>query len=242
MPQSTDLRTLTLAGIAHRCARETDLFFQRRSSDPLYCFEMFRRAIMERDQRAWELIYIQYRPLVTGWVERHSAFPTSGEEAQYFVNRAFERMWTVLTSDRFGYFVDLKSLLRYLQMCVHSAILDQVRAAEQATLGIEEDVGGAEKEAAGPAVEDQVLTQVAGQEFWKEIEARLQDEKERRVVYGSFVLALKPREIYTQSRETFRDVREVYRIKENVLARLGRDAELKKSLGEDAGKTESSFV
>jgi DNA-directed RNA polymerase specialized sigma24 family protein len=242
MPQSTDLQALTLAGIAHRCARETDLFFQRRSSDPRYCFELFRRAIMERDQRAWELVYTRYRPLVAGWVERHSAFPTSGEEAQYFVNRAFEKMWAVLTPDRFGQFLDLKSLLRYLQMCVHSAILDQVRAAEQASVGTHADVSAMEREASGPTVEAQALAQVQGEEFWKEIEARLQNEKERRVVYGSFVLALKPREIYTQSRETFRDVHEVYRVKENVLARLGRDAKLKKSLSEGAGKTEPSFV
>ena len=242
MSSQPDLHALTLAGITHRCARETELFFQRRSSDPHYCFELFRRAIMERNQRAWELVYAQYRPLVTGWVERHPAFPTSGEEAQYFVNRAFEKMWAVLAPDRFGQFLDLRSLLRYLQMCVHSAILDQVRAAEQASVGTQADIGSAEKESGGPNVEDQALAQVHGQEFWKEIDARLQNEKERRVVYGSFVLALKPREIYTRSQETFRDVHEVYRIKENVLARLGRDEELKKSLGEDAGKTEPSFV
>jgi len=67
------------------------------------------------------------------------------------------------------------------------------------------------------------------------------NEKERRVVYGSFVLALKPRELYAQFRETFRDVKEVYRVKENVLARLRRDAELQEFLIRDAGKT-SRFV
>jgi hypothetical protein len=62
----------------------------------------------------------------------------------------------------------------------------------------------------------------------------LHDEKERRVVYGSFVLALKPRELYAQFQDTFRDVNEVYRVKENVLARLRRDAELAELLGRDA--------
>jgi hypothetical protein len=72
------------------------------------------------------------------------------------------------------------------------------------------------------------------QEFWREINARVRDEKEHRVVYGSFVLALKPRELYAQFRETFRDVNDVYRVKENVLARLRRDAELREFLGQDA--------
>jgi hypothetical protein len=67
---------------------------------------------------------------------------------------------------------------------------------------------------------------VRWQEFWEEVDARLRDEKERRVVYGSFVLALKPRELCAQFPETFCDVNQVYRIKENVLARLRRDTEL----------------
>jgi hypothetical protein len=47
-------------------------------------------------------------------------------------------------------------------------------------------------------------------------------------------LALKPREIYTRSGGLFDNVKEVYRVKENVLARLRRDAELKEFLSVDA--------
>ncbi len=235
-------QALTLAGVAHRCARETELFFQRQAYDPEYCFELFRRAIVDRNERAWELVYTQYRPLVARWVERHLAFPTSGEEAQYFVNRAFERMWVALTPDKFSQFSDLKSLLRYLQMCAHSAILDQTRVAEQSAVGGQADVASVESSGDGPSLEDQALARVCQQEFWEEINARLKDEKERRVVHASFVLALRPREIYDQHKGTFRDVKEIYRIKENVLARLGRDAELKRLLSEDTGETGLSPV
>lgn len=233
---------LTLAGIAHRCAHETEHFFQRQSYDPQYCFELFRRAIMDRNQRAWELVYAQYRPLVAGWVERHSAFPATGEEVQYFVNRAFEKIWAALTPTKFKHFSDLKSLLRYLQMCVHSVILDQVRVAEQSLVGVEIEALAAEGRAKGSMVEEQALAQVHRQEFWDQINARLRNGKERQVVYGSFVLALKPRELYAQFRETFRDVNEVYRVKENVLARLRRDAELQELLVRDAGKTPPLIV
>ena len=230
----TDFETLTLTGIAHRCAQETELFFQRKGYNPRYCFELFRRAIMERNQRAWELVYNQYRSLVGSWVKRHSAFPSSGEEAQYFVNRAFEKMWVAVTPDRFGRFPDLKSLLRYLQTCVHSVVLDQVRVAEQAEVGAEADIASVEGEAGDTTPEDQALAHVQGQELWDQISKRLRNDREHRVMYGSFVLALKPREIYAEGKDTFRDVREVYRVKENVLARLRRDAELKKLLGADA--------
>ena len=234
MSDQTDVRLLTLTGIAHRCAQETELFFQRQNYDPLYCFEMFRRAIVHCSQRAWELIYAQYRSQVAGWVGRHSAFSTSGEEVQYFVNRAFEKMWVALTPEKFGNFSDLKSLLRYLQMCVHSVILDQVRVAEQSGVDIQDELLAAEGETGNPAVETQALDWVYRQEFWREVNARLRNEKERQVVYGSFVLALKPRELYAQFQEAFRDVNEVYRVKENVLARLRRDADFQELLGKDA--------
>jgi DNA-directed RNA polymerase specialized sigma24 family protein len=234
MSHDADPRLLTLAGIAHRCGQETELFFRHQSHDPRYCFELFRRAIMDHNQRAWEFVYAQYQPLVTGWVKRHSAFPTSGEEVQYFVNRAFEKMWVALTPNKFSRFPNLKSLLRYLQMCVHSVIVDQMRVAEQSVVGVQVEALAAEGRARGPGVENQALARVQRQDFWDQINARLRNEKERRVVYGSFVLALKPRELYAQFGETFCDVNEVYRVKENILARLRRDTELQELLGEDA--------
>ncbi len=229
-----DIHQLTLAGIAHRCARETERFFQRQGHDPRYCFELFRRAVAENDQHAWELVYVQYHPLVTGWVRRHPAFPDSGEEASYFVNRAFEKMWAALTPTKFAHFPNLKSLLRYLQVCVHSVILDHVRAAEQATVEVQVEFSFQGNGANLPVVEEQALARVQRQEFWAKITGRLRDEKERRVVYGSFVLGLKPRELYAEFQSTFSDVNEIYRIKENVMARLRRDAELAELLGWDA--------
>ena len=230
MPQQVELQQLTLTGIAHRCTQETERFFQRLAYDPQYCFELFRRAIVERIQRAWELIYTQYNSLVTRWVERHTAFATSGEEVQYFVNRAFEKMWTALSPEKFDRFPNLKSLLRYLQMCVHSVILDHVRAIKQPPVDVEVETAATNYEVKEPLLEDQVLDRVRRRAFWRAISSRLGDDKERRVIYGSFVLALKPRELYDQSQDTFCDVQEIYRIKENVLARLRRDAELEAML------------
>lgn len=229
-----ELEPLTLAGVAHHCAQETERFFHRQQHDPRYCFELFRRAIIDRSQRAWELVYRQYRPLVAGWVERHSAFASSGEEIQYFVNRAFEKMWSALPAEKFERFPNLKSLLRYLQMCVHSVILDQVRNTEQVVLSPEPEVLAAGGQATAPGVERQALSQLEQQAFWQEINTRLNSDQERRVVYGSFVLGLKPRQLYAHYPDVFRNVQEIYRVKENVLARLRRDDELKELLEADA--------
>jgi len=230
MTNPADLQSFTLAGITHRCAQETEHFFQRQGHDPRYCFELFRRAIVERNQHAWAAVYAQYRPLVAGWTERHTAFAASGEEVQYFVNRAFDKMWSALTPAKFGRFPNLKSLLRYLQMCVHSAILDQARQTESAVMDMEDEVLTSRYS----ATEDDPLARLHRQEIWEEISRRLNDEKEYKVMVGSFVLALKPREICVHFDGAFQDVREVYRVKENVLARLRRDAELLEFLGGDA--------
>ena len=227
------LRLLTITGLAHRCGQETELFFQRKPHDPRYCFELFRRAIAGRNQQAWESIYNQYLKLAIGWAQRHPLLTTSREDAEYFVNRAFEKMWAALTAEKFEDFHDLKSVLRYLQMCVHSAIVDYVRQADYTT----EEFSAEESPLSGKDpdadTETQALRQVNNEEIWRLVGERLNDEQERRVVYGCFVLDLKPKELYVRSRQLFVDVNEVYRVKQNVLARLRRDAGLRKLLGLD---------
>ena len=234
MSHKASLQLLTLAGIAHRCAQETDHFFRRQSHDPRYCFELFRRAIVHRNERAWELVYEQYRPLVIGWVERHPAFPPSGEEVQYFVNRAFEKMWSGVSPDKFDRFPDLKSLLSYLQMCGHSAIVDEARSSERATVVVDEAVLAGKSVSQGSAIEDRALDRAQRDAFWRLIAGQMNDEKEWLVVHSTFILALKPREIYAEFPNRFDDVAEIYRIKQNVIARFRRDHELQKLLGENA--------
>jgi hypothetical protein len=221
---------LDLLEVAQRCSDETERFFQRRDHDPRYCFELFRRAIRERVGRAWDLIYLQYRPLVLGWVVRHPAFVACEEESGYFANRAFERMWGALRPERFDRFPNLKSLLTYLQMCVHSVIVDHARTMQQETLQLEPRLH-ANPAASRAGAQHEALARIARQHFWEEINARLLSDKERCVVQDSFVFGLKPREVYERNRGTFSNVTEIYRIKENVLGRLRRDPELTKLLG-----------
>lgn len=232
MTNDASLQTLALSGVAQDCAQQTDRFFRRLDYDPRYCFELFRRALLERNQQAYALLYQQYQALVAGWVERHPSFPALDEEVQYFVNRAFEKMWRALTPAKFERFPDLKSLLSYLKLCAGSAVLDHARAGklemvdeEPADLG----VAGSDTQVDPEQV---TVSQVQRQEFWQLVLTRLADERERLVVYGSFVLALKPRELCAKYPQVFADVNEVYRVKQNVLERLRRDVELKQNLAE----------
>ena len=226
MSQQANLQAVSLTHIVQRCSEETEKFFQRVSYDPHYCFELFRRAIEDRSQRAWDYVYRQYRSIVAGWVKRHESFTGSGEEVQYFINRAFEKMWSAMSPEKFGQFPTLKAVLRYLQMCVHSAIIDEVRSSEPPTNDFDDDLLSYYDGGDTSAAEDEALDKLYQEKVWQEVEARLNDKKERVVVYGSYVLALKPSRLYEQFSDTFDDVNDVYRVKENVLARFRRDAGL----------------
>jgi hypothetical protein len=230
MSHAGKLQHMEVDELAHRCAQETEHYFNQESHDSSYCFELFRRAIQESNQTAWEMICAQYQPLVTGWVKKHRGFETTGEEIEYFVNGAFGKIAATLSPVKFDGFPNIGSLLRYLKMCVHSVIVDYNRAVEQARLYPLEDAS--EEASTEPATEDQALDRSHDQALWEWIDSWLDDEKERRVIYGLFVLALKPQELFHHFQSLFLEVDEIYRIKQNVIARLRRDPEFRKFLGE----------
>jgi DNA-directed RNA polymerase specialized sigma24 family protein len=227
MNLDTDLKSLHLHYIRSRCAEESERFFRRQGNDPSFCFELFRRAILLHDQHAWEFVYQQYLPLVAGWIERHSLFLALNEDKEYFVNRAFEKMWTHLTPEKFALTNSLSAVLGYLHKCVNSVIVDAMRKRERDAIMKEQDDQVLERQASNDeSPETKVLNQDMVKKLWGMLQERCKNEKERAIVYGSFVLALKAKQVYSEYRGVFRNVQEVYRVKENLLARLKRDQEL----------------
>jgi hypothetical protein len=225
-------RQMAVALLAQKCRQETNNYFKHHDHDDRYCFELFRRAIQEQDKYAWDVICTQYQSLVTGWVSQHSGFELSGEEAEYFVNGAFGKISGTLSAEKFQSFSDLGYLLRYLKLCVHSVITDYNRAADYADISALDEAE--DEQAPEMSPEEQALDQSNRQAFWNMTRARLHDEKERVVIHGSFVLDLKPQEIYEYFQNVFSDVDEIYRVKQNIISRLRRDSEYRKLLGLDA--------
>lgn len=226
MNEDADPKSLHLYYLRDRCAQESDRFFHRQENDPRFCYEIFRRAFLNKDEKAWDCIYRQYQSLVASWVEHHSFFQALGEDREYFVNWAFEKMWAVLTPEKFASFPDLKSILRYLQMCVHSVLTDSMRVHQQAGL-YEVDLEGREdqEDLHQDTPEEQVIRRTAAENLLALLYGKCSNVKERRIVYGSFVLGLKPGDIFEMYVGEFQNMQEVYRVKENLLARLKRDRE-----------------
>jgi DNA-directed RNA polymerase specialized sigma24 family protein len=181
--------------------------------DPL---DLFRRAIVESDQLAWNALYAQYQRLVRTWLRRHTAAALVGEADDYLVNRTFERFWLYVKPDRFNSFAGLSALLQYLKLCAHGVLLDEARAQSrrQALPG-----SGHEQ----PSAFEEVIEQEAAITLWQLVETEAHDESELTIATLSFIHGLKPREIYEQHPDRYASIDEVYRIKRNLLDRLRRD-------------------
>ena len=227
MSHESNPKSMDVDDLARRCAQETDLYFTRQDHDSRFCFELFRRAIQNGNERALELIIVQYTPLVARWVEKwtnkHPDVPMFHDETQDFIAQAFERFWVSFTPDKFDKSPNLPAVLRYLQMCVYGAMTDAWRKLRR--LQIEQDAGEAEQEISDsqPTPEDRLQAD----EFWQLIKKKCKDPKEYVVVYASFHLDLSPREILAEYSKEFRDIKEIYQYKANILDRLGRDDEFR---------------
>jgi hypothetical protein len=231
MSQNSAPQQMTNADLASSCARETHRYFRQQAYDSSFCMELFRRAFKERDQEAWEAICIQYQALVLGWVKGHSGFAATQEDAEYFVNGAFGKIALSITPEKFDGFSSLAALLNYLRLCTGTLIIDYNRMTERLQL---EDLEKADRmRSATPSLEKQVAEDTGRRQLWETVDSRLQNRKEKLVMEGLFVLDLKPRELYERHKDVFADVAEIYRVKQNVLARLGRDEEFGELFGSD---------
>jgi hypothetical protein len=222
------LRELPLVELARRCREETLRFLGGGDRDDAYCFEIFHRAVVDRDDAAWEAIVTQYRGIVLAYVAQHTVAAVARESDDYWINRAFQRFWSAVGPDRFSHFPDLPSLLKYLKLCVHSVLMDEMRARRAASSSSLDEVP--ESLPGRTNAERTVVGELSGQQLWDAIIREVQDEAERKVVLLSFARDLKPSEIFERHPELFPSVADVYRIKRNVIERLRRNEEIRSFL------------
>ncbi len=211
----------TLDEVQRRCVQEQKSSSVKPPGWLSFCFELFRRALVERNAPAWAMLCEQYHRLMLSWAQRNS---TPAGEVEDIIQEAWAKFWRAVTPDIFSNFTGLGSVLSYLQRCVRSVRVDQTRAAVReerlwAALAMSSREGDSR-------LERDVLARAVHQQCLEHIYAQLTNEAERRVVYLSFALDLKPAEIASRYPEHFAAAREVSRIKERVLRRLGADPRL----------------
>ena len=212
------LETLTVSDLARQCREETQRYLRREPYAERYCHELFRRAILSRDEDAWAAVYHQYAGVVRRWL---GALPDDDED----VTTVFERFWKALDAAKFARFSSLPAILQYLKMCAHTTRLDKARAGRAAKL--DEPLTETTVEAhTDDSIEQRMADRVDAPAFWETIRAHLRSDRERRLIYLSYVIGLSPRAICERFNAEFPDVGEVYKLKRSILDRLRRVQEL----------------
>lgn len=205
MPESTYPRELTLVGLAYHCKKQSTHFQRGLSSDSSFCYELWRRALEERNEEAWTFVYAQYERLVISYIKRHPFYNNCYEEAASFVPEIFTRMWQAIPPERFNKFTSLGALLKFLQVSVYRLILDRCRA-----------------EPALPALSP-ISQPIDRQKFWECVEHIAKSDEERLIIRERLRDERKPAEIIKRHPSLFKNKKSVFRRTEYLRARLRRD-------------------
>lgn len=186
-------------------------------------YELFRRAIIERDEDAWAEIHHYYRPLLVAWASQHGAALRLDEQFEDLADRALARAWAALTPGRFTAFPSLAALLAYLRTCVTAAVIDCARAQ-----AARERVAQRLAVGAAPTPEQVVLGELERAELWWLVLSLAETSRDRAILFECLILDIPPRAILAHHPRIFADIQSVYAAKRNFLARLQRNPALRR--------------
>lgn len=215
--------TEDIEALIQRCHEENKRFHSGQDGPTGACRELFRLAIVEQSQRAWKAVYEEYHAQMLRWASGNQA------AADDIVQRAWEKFFNSVTPKRFPDFVRVGALLSFLKSCVKSVLIDRarMREREQTTLKAWKDLEELAQQE-GPSPPSQIIDEIVHQQFAEDVYSRLRDDEERLVIFMSFELDLKPREIAERYADRFPTAKRVSRIKERVIRRLAYDPVLRR--------------
>lgn len=207
---------MSLMLLSQRMKAELDAYRHGRPCDDRYCSEVFYRAIIHQDHRAWEIWQQHFSSVVFSWIYQHPRRDSALrlDTPENYVALTFARTWLSARKKQLA-LTTYAATLSYLRASLNSTILDALRTSlRSTTLSLSDQ-------------EDEMMTEDVYHEHdvWAIIEAALPTERERRVAYLLYHCGLKAREIVHYCPNEFRDVKEIYRMRRKILERLARNAE-----------------
>jgi hypothetical protein len=210
-------KDMGLSELADRCKSEMNNYSRREAHDDQYCLEIFRRAMLQGDSSAWELLHQHFKSTLVRWLRSHpnrQAASWLDSEENYIV-QAFERFWSSSVHNQQLEFSTLPAALRYLHASLNGAILDTLRNYLRAK----------EEPMPEPGFPGEPVTEDSddGRNLWQIIQRMLPDKHEQRLAFLLFHCGLKPREIVQHFPQEFNDVQEIYRLHRQIIDRLQRN-------------------
>jgi DNA-directed RNA polymerase specialized sigma24 family protein len=196
---------------------------EQRSSDCEAGYELFRRAILARDEDAWIEIGTRYRAMLIAWAGQSSVIGSIDEGCEDVADRALARAWSALSPERFTSFPNLAALMGYLRTCVSATAIDMARAR-----AVRERAYQKLDPAVTATPEQVVIEEIERVDLWRAVLGAIACEQERTVLIESFQLNLPPRAILARHPDLFGDVGDVYMAKRHLIGRLQRDPNVRR--------------
>lgn len=221
------VQRMPVRSLEAHCYEETLRYYQHEPCDGRYGYQLFRRALVGRDESAWEALERVYRAQLVRWARSHRLYEQSGEEAEEYANRALENLWRRVGPARFDAFPNLNSILGYLQRSVHNLVIDQARVRtreQQRAQALAEAMMGD----LSPTPQVRALDQVRAGEIWELVQAHCRHEREELVAYCYLVLSLKPSDILALYPAVFGTTATINALLATLLKRLRRSPVLRR--------------
>lgn len=222
-----NVRQESLSTVIEGCRKRSQALRRRDPLEERYCFELFRRAIEEADNQAWEALKQQYDGLIHHWITRSSAAPLSWQDREDLVQDTWSNFHRALKKYNISlatHFEHVGALLKFLNNCAYTATMKHWKRRQKAKRLEKELALVAPKVAEAP--EEATLKRMLSEERraalkkWRE--EHITDRREQLVFDCSFKEGLKPKQIADAYPEMFLNAKVVYRTKENIMKRVKR--------------------
>jgi DNA-directed RNA polymerase specialized sigma24 family protein len=213
--------------LAERCAEEACCDDRRDICDGRAGHQLFRRALVGRDQRAWAALARAYGPALARWARTHRLYAAAGEEAEALANQALARLWRRVGPATFDAFPTLRSLLGYLRRCVHAAVIDAARqrARERRRMQALAETLASREPWSPPGW---ALDRAQAGELWTVVRAHCRTAEEELVAYDHLVLGMTPGDLLALHPALFASTRAINAARANLLRRLRRSPALRR--------------
>jgi DNA-directed RNA polymerase specialized sigma24 family protein len=213
------VRLLDVSVLAQGCKIEMEKYRRGELSSDQYGVELLYRALVQRDDEAWNIFQQCFTEMMQRWMRSHRMYDLAcrHDSEENYIAQAFTRFWVATALHQHIEFPSLAAALRYLRTSLSATILDALRAyARPKELPLLED----------EEPEDPYANDDNAHEVWEVVRGLLPNEREQRIAYLLFHCGLKPRQVLKYCPGEFSNVQEIYRIWHNVTDRLARNADL----------------
>ena len=212
------INRLNLSRLADRCSLELVKRRRKEAADDSYCLEIFRRAILERDDEAWSILQGCFSENVRIWIRSHanSNLALLRDSEENYVAQTFSRFW-VAVHEQHSEFRTLNGALSYLHATLDGIFRDMMRSYRRSQEVPLPEQDSPEEPAAEQPDDDL--------DVWNTLLGLLNNERERRVVQLLYYHGLTPKKIVKHFPQEFSNEKEIYRVNYNIVERLQRKRE-----------------